>query len=109
MKIHIEPVRSVVQKATVTFDAKECEAAQASVLKNLQATATLPGFRKGKVPFELLKQRYGDGLEAEMRQTLLQRALRQIKDEQPTLKIAVVTKADFSDKDKGRQIGRAHV
>ncbi len=102
MKIHSEPVSSVVQKASVTFDAKECEGAQLSVLKRLQATATLPGFRKGKVPFELLKQRYGDGLEAEVRQTLLQRVLRQIKDDRPTLKIAVVTKADFSEKDKGR-------
>ena len=102
MKIHSEPVSAVIQKASVTFDAKECEAAQTSVLKNLQATATLPGFRKGKVPFELLKQRYGDSLEAEVRQTLLQRALRQIKDEQPELKIAVVTKADFSEKDEGR-------
>ena len=102
MKFHIEPVSAVMQKASVTFDAKECEAAQISVLKNLQATATLPGFRKGKVPFELLKQRFGDGLEAEVNQTLLQQALRQIKDEQPDLKIAVVTKADFSEKDKGR-------
>ena len=104
MKIHSEPVSSVVQKASVTFDVKECEGAQLSVLKRLQATATLPGFRKGKVPFELLKQRYGDGLEAEVRQTLLQRVLRQIRDEQPSLKIVSVTKADLSDKDKGRML-----
>ena len=102
MKIHIEPVSTVIQKATVTFDAKECEAAQLSVLKQLQATTTLPGFRKGKVPFELLKQRYGNGLEAEVRQVLLQRALHQIREEQPKLKIATVTKFDVSDKDKGR-------
>ena len=101
MKVHIEPVSLVEQRATVTFDTRECEESQRCVLKKLQATTTIPGFRKGKVPVELLKQRYSDVLEAELHQTLLQQALRRIKDEQPSLKIAVVTKADFSDKDQG--------
>ena len=103
MKTHIEPINSVSKKVTVTFDEKICEEANTTILKKAQAQATLPGFRKGKVPFELLKQRYGEALKAELRQELLYKALEHLKKEDK-LNVIAVTKSEFSALDKGQSL-----
>ena len=103
MKTHIEPINSVSKKVTVTFDEKFCEEANAAVLKKAQAQAALPGFRKGKVPFELLKQRYSEALKAELEQALLYKALEHLKQEDK-LDIVAVTKSEFSALDKGQSL-----
>ena len=56
MKTHIEPINSVSKKVTVSFDEKVCQEANATILKKAQAQAVLPGFRKGKVPFERIRR-----------------------------------------------------
>ncbi len=103
MKTHIEPINSVSKKVTVTFDEKICEEANIAVLKKAQAQAVLPGFRKGKVPFELLKQRYGEALKSELQQDLLYKALEHLKKED-NLNIVAITKSAFSNLDKGQSL-----
>lgn len=103
MKTHIEPINSVSKKVTVTFDEKICQETDAAVLKKAQAQATLPGFRKGKVPFELLKQRYSEALNAEFQQELLYKALEHLKKEDK-LNVIAVTKSEFSALDKGQSL-----
>lgn len=99
MKTHIESINSVSKKITVTFDGKLCEDIQNSVLKKAQAQAVLSGFRKGKVPFEILKQRFGNALKAEFRQELISKAIEHLKDEDK-LNVVAVSKTDFSEQDK---------
>ena len=59
----------------------------------------LSGFRKGKVPFEILKQRFGNALKAEFRQELISKAIEHLKDEDK-LNVVAVSKTDFSEQDK---------
>ena len=101
MKTHIESINSVSKKVTVTFDGKLCEDVQNTVLKKAQSQAVLSGFRKGKVPFEILKQRFGDALTSEFRQELISKALEHLKNEDK-LNVVAISKTDFSEQDKGQ-------
>ena len=103
MKIHIEAINSVTKKITVSFDEKACEEIRSSVLKKVQAQVELPGFRKGKVPCEILKRRYSDALLEEFRRELLSKTLEHL-DKKEKLEITALLKTDFSDLDKGQSL-----
>ena len=51
---------------TVTVPAGDLEARRAARLAELGRTINLPGFRPGKVPASLVKQRYGAALNGEI-------------------------------------------
>lgn len=103
MKTHIESISSVSKKVTVTFDGELCESVQNSVLKKAQSQAVLSGFRKGKVPFELLKQRFGDVLKSEFQQELISKALEHLKKEDK-LDVVAIEKTEFSALDRGQSL-----
>lgn len=103
MKTHIESINSVSKKVTVAFDGKLCEDVKNTVLKKAQSQAVLSGFRKGKVPFEILKQRFGEALKSEFRQELISKALEHLKNEDK-LNVVAIGKADFSDQDDGQSL-----
>ncbi|MGX8717345.1 MAG: trigger factor, partial [bacterium] len=103
MKTHIESINSVSKKVTVTFDGKLCEDVQNTVLKKAQAQAVISGFRKGKVPFEILKQRFGNALKSEVQQELISKALEHLKDEDK-LNIVALSKAKFNELDKDQTV-----
>lgn len=98
MKTHIESINSVSKKVTITFDGKLCEDVQNTVLKKAQSQAVLSGFRKGKVPFDILKQRFGDALKSEFRQELISKALEHLKNEDK-LNVVAIGKTNFKDQD----------
>ncbi len=50
---------------------------RAAVLSDMQKQATLPGFRKGKAPLDLIEKRYAESLQQEMLQRVTQQALGQ--------------------------------
>ena len=103
MKTHIESINSVSKKVTVTFDGKLCEDVQNTVLKKAQAQAVISGFRKGKVPFEILKQRFGNALKSEVQQELISKALEHLKNEDK-LNIVALSKAKFNELDKDQTV-----
>ena len=99
MKTHIEPINSASSKVTVTFDTKFCDEVRLSILKKAQAQAVLPGFRKGKVPLELLKQRYSEALAEDFRQGLVLKVIDHLKKEDK-LDIVAIAKANFDRLEK---------
>lgn len=103
MKTHIESINSVSKKVTVTFDSKLCEDVQNTVLKKAQSQAVISGFRKGKVPFEILKQRFGDALKSEVQQDLITKALEHLKNEDK-LNVVAISKANFNELDKDQTV-----
>lgn len=103
MKTHIESINAVSKKVTVTFEEDICKDVHLSVLKKAQKDATLPGFRKGKVPLALLEQRYAEALLQEFHQALVVKALEHLK-KSDKLEVVAVVKSDFSDKDKGQEL-----
>ncbi len=103
MKTHIESVNAISKKVTITFDEAICKDVRLTVLKKAQKEAVLPGFRKGKVPLEMLEKRYAEGLLQEFRQELASKALEHLK-KSDKLEVVAIVKSDFSDKDKGQML-----
>ncbi len=50
----------------IVVDAKDIETRIDSRLSEISKTANIPGFRPGKVPVSLLRQRYGNSLRGEV-------------------------------------------
>lgn len=65
MKTTLEKISSIKQCVTVEAPAEAVDAACAKTLTNLRKEVLLPGFRKGKVPDNIIAQRFGDRLNIE--------------------------------------------
>ena len=63
-------------------------------LHSVKKDLTLPGFRPGKVPFPLIKQRYGEAIRAEAVDELVQKAFKETCTEQ---KIVPVSRGTVND------------
>ncbi|GBR45323.1 trigger factor [Acetobacter pomorum] len=66
---------------TVTVPAAEIASKRDARLKEVAANLNLPGFRPGKVPVSLAKQRYGESVWAEVLEQTVSDALRTVFDE----------------------------
>ncbi|MDR0393139.1 MAG: trigger factor [Puniceicoccales bacterium] len=103
MKVIIEPIRSVLKKVVATLDAATCLKFKQNVLKKVQTNAVMPGFRKGKVPLDILNRRYADIIADEVKQVLLNEVVEYLKSTEK-LEIASLAKADFEDAGDGQQM-----
>ena len=60
-------------KLTVTLDAEEIKAVVKDVEKVFLREAQLPGFRKGKVPLQVIRKEFADGLKQEIQRAMFQK------------------------------------
>ena len=82
---------------TVVLAAADIESKRSARLADLSKTIFLPGFRPGKVPLPVVRQRYGKAVTAEVLEQSVSEATQQVMDERglrPALqpKVDVVTK-----------------
>lgn len=63
---------------TIVLPAADIESRRSSRLANLSKTVRLPGFRPGKVPMPVIKQRYGTAVSAEVLEESVSEATRQM-------------------------------
>jgi len=75
IKIETEEVSSVVSEISVEVDVKRVDAAFARTVQDLRKTARVKGFRPGKVPANVVKQMYGEGLAEEIERQLVRETL----------------------------------
>ncbi len=87
---------------TIVVPSADVESRRARRLNELGRTLQLPGFRPGKVPVSVVKQRFGQAVNAEVLQESVEQATQQVLDErklrsagQP--RVEVVTLAEASD------------
>jgi trigger factor len=66
---------------TVTVPAGELEGKRTARLKELGQSMNLPGFRPGKVPLSIVKQRYGTAVQGEVLEQAVSDATRTLLDE----------------------------
>ncbi|MFP2872199.1 trigger factor [Acetobacter tropicalis] len=66
---------------TITIPAADLKTKQDARLKEVAASLKLPGFRPGKVPVSIARQRYGEGVRAEVLEQAVSEALRTTLDE----------------------------
>lgn len=72
MKVAVENTSTLGRKLTVSIPAADLESQVAERLKEVSRTVRLPGFRPGKVPASLVKNRFGASVRAEVCEKALQ-------------------------------------
>ncbi|MFT8371437.1 trigger factor [Acetobacter sp.] len=90
---------------TVTVPAAELEAKRDARLKEVAGNLNLPGFRPGKVPVSLARQRYGDAIWGEVLEQAVSDAIRTVFEERG-LRPAGQPKVDLvsGQEDKGADL-----
>ena len=73
MKTSINKQDKCQVKLTVELDAEEVKVAVREVEKAFMREAQIPGFRKGKVPLEIIRREFANGLKQEIQRTLFQK------------------------------------
>jgi trigger factor len=99
VNVTIENLAPCKKLVRVEVDAKSVDEAFAAVTKDFQKQASLPGFRPGKAPRELVIKKHETDIKAETKRKLIGDAYRQAVDEK---KIAVVGYPDIEEIQFGR-------
>ena len=99
MNVTVENLAPCKKLLRVEVDAKAVDEAFAAVTKDFQKQASLPGFRPGKAPRELVAKKYEADIKAEAKRKLIGDAYRKAVDEK---KIAVVGYPDIEEIQFGR-------
>ena len=72
MTSKIKKLKDLERKLTVSVPVEDYEKKYTGKLSKIKSTAKLDGFRKGNVPDDVLKQRYGDSIHYEVLNELIQ-------------------------------------
>lgn len=94
MNVTIETLAPCKKLVRVEVDAKAVDEVFAAVTKDFQKQASLPGFRPGKAPRELVAKKYDADIKAEAKRKLISEAYRKAVDEK---KLAVVGYPDIEE------------
>ena len=73
MKTNTKKLDNCQVELTVTLDADEMKAVVKEVEKAFMREARLPGFRPGKVPIEIIRKQFADGLKQETEHTMIRK------------------------------------
>jgi trigger factor len=79
--VSVEDIGSCQRKVTVAVPAPAVAAETDRVTQEFRREARLPGFRKGKIPAELVKKKFAEDIEKEMLDRLLPRYWKQAEAE----------------------------
>jgi len=72
MSSKIKKLKDLERKLTVSVSVEDYQKKYGGKLSKIKSTAKLDGFRKGNVPDDVLKQRYGDSIHYEVLNELIQ-------------------------------------
>lgn len=81
MKVEFADISETRKRLTIEIPSDTVSAEIARIAAKLARTARVPGFRKGKVPPGVIRQRYKDDILHEVAQTLVPQALDEALDE----------------------------
>jgi trigger factor len=81
VKVSSEETGPTSRKIWAEVESEEWKALEEGVLKKLQGSVSLPGFRRGKVPFDVLRKRYGGAVGEETVREFCKRVLKQMEEE----------------------------
>ena len=76
MQVSVEPREGLERKMTVQIPAETVDMEVESRLKSMQGRVKIDGFRPGKVPFKVVKQRYSAQIFQEVAGELMQSSFR---------------------------------
>ena len=77
----VEKLQNSAVKLSITIPAEEVQSAYDGLVKKYAKSAQIKGFRKGKVPREILERKFGEGFRAEALQELVESGLEEVFQE----------------------------
>ncbi len=77
MQVSIEPLEGLQRKMTISLPAEQVDSAIDRKLKELSRTIRLDGFRPGKVPVSIVRQKYGPAVREEVIGDLIESSYRE--------------------------------
>ncbi len=81
MAHHVEVTSETVRTANVQIAHTEYEAGVNRALRKLAERVKIQGFRKGKVPMNIMKQRYGQAVQSDVLDELLNKSIQTVVEE----------------------------
>ena len=81
MDIKIQTTNPTRRNVTVTIPAADVTSTEKEVLKGFVREAALPGFRPGKAPEAIVRQKYGKNIDDEVHQQLISKGYERIREE----------------------------
>ena len=96
MKVDIKDAGVARKIATVNFDAEEVSKHESKVCQDLGKMVSIPGFRKGKAPAQIIRKKYAKELREELNRKVSTVAYETVL-EQKEIKIYSVLKVDAGD------------
>jgi len=103
MQVTETPSEGLKRAFTVVLPQADLEGKRAAKLADLGKNLRLPGFRPGKVPLTIVRQRYGTAVMAEVLEESVNRATQQVLSERG-LRAAMQPKVDLVTTDKDRDL-----
>ncbi len=88
MQVSVENIGTLERKLTVKFPAERYEAQVSARIAEMGRTVRLKGFRPGKVPVTVIKQRFGDQVRGEVLSDLIGSTLREAVQQEKLQPIA---------------------
>jgi trigger factor len=81
LEVSIEEVGPCRKELTVAVPAEEVTAEEGRVVRDLGRSVSIPGFRKGKIPASLVRQRFSEEIQKEVVDRLLPRYWQKVQEE----------------------------
>ena len=101
MKTSCKSLEKCQVKLTVTLDADEIAAVVKEVEKVFLREAQLPGFRKGKVPLQVIRKEFADGLKQEIQRSMFQKNYAEAVKAEKLDEVALANVENLSYDEKG--------
>jgi len=106
MQFEIEEKNAYTRQITLKVEPEELVKIENKVIRDIQKTTQIPGFRKGRVPASIIKQRYADTIRAELMETALTEYYGKVLDEAKIIPIAQgkIQDVKFDSVDQGMEV-----
>ena len=101
MKTESKKLDKCQVELTVTLDAEEMKAIVKDVERAFVREARLPGFRPGKVPVELIRKEFAQGLKQETERAMFQKNMSKAIEAEKLDQVAVVDMKDVKNGAEG--------
>ncbi len=103
MQVSLETTGSIERKMTVTLPTEQVDGEVDKRLKALRGRVRIDGFRPGKVPFTVVKQRYSDSVRQEVVGDVLEKSFREAT-QQETLRVAGLPSIEMNAMAEGQPL-----
>ncbi len=103
MKIELKDAGDARKVATITFEAEEVAEKEKKVCKDFANQANIPGFRKGKVPPNVIRSRFGKQMNEELKRQVSTDAYEALL-ERDDLRVHSILKVDAGEVDSGNAV-----